>query len=1251
MKKKRKISGRKLLSYILTLVMILGLMPGMSLTAFAYDGNPYASLVNTTTKVKFNGYDWYIIEDNSTAVDAGTVTLLAADTSFGTSVFSQNYSNDYSNSTVKGKLDVLTASGGSFADVADAIVDTDNGKLYLLSTTEANALSQNVLKINFTGGDCMQGEWWLRSPGDSDGRAAFVNGANGFVDDGRLVRRAYGVRPALKLNLSSVIFSSESKEFTLKPAGNSVTVTAGSNMTKTATSGDASQTGLSGAMTPVVYTANEGYYFPTNYSVTPVNGISVTRNSYTQITVSGTPTADTEITLTAPTEKSKETTPTATFTVTGAYEGTLSGVANGMKYSLNNGTTWTDVSSDANIELTGLSGCTIQVVKKGGNTTADSDPQEITVAQASKPTAVATHCTSKDNNDGKLTGVTTAMEYKKSDAENWTDGTGSDITGLLPGTYFVRVKVTDTTLASENQALTIEPFERTNPFEGRVYNIGDVLYLSNYCVVNFKDGNNRNIYWTAKTEDASYYYGQTYQIPTPTWNESRKYWTFPDFMLIYSEGDWYYCSMWLGLTDDANGGEIVTGVKCTGGDGTWESPYTFALAYLPRVEATAEGFDGAYDGSAHGITVTVTDPTSGTTVKYGTAEGTYNLDASPEYTDAGDYTVYYEVTADWRSTLRGSADINIAKADVTVIANDQSIYVGGEVPDLSNPTLDTHYTVTGLVGSDTLTTTPTLAYQKDGEAANPDNTTAGTYDIVPSGASAGNNYNISYTNGTLTISDKGTQTITADDVTATYGDTDKAVSASVTDPATGGGAISYTVKTGSEDYIEVDATTGALTIKKVPANGKAYVVVTAAETETLAEATKDITVTIAKADAVAATITANDRNYDETEAALVNVDSSTLVGGTMQYALGEDATTAPTADWSETVPTGRNAGTYYVWYKVVGDENHNDTEPDCATSVIRGEISYEVTFKVENGAWDDETTADKTVTLTGHEGDTLKLSANQIPAVGGEPNDGYKEGSWDVVPSADTEITKNTTYTYTYSEEEAGEMHTISFDANGGSGTMDDVKIADGETYTLPECGFTAPEGKEFDKWDQDGPTIVVTSDITLKALWKDKEEPGPEPEPEPEPVVQKDWLDPIRATVASGIEQVNATNTAQTVSYEGDFALPYEIMKTLQDNPMLTLAYTFPFNGSTVTVTIPGSKVEADPAIEWYGPAYLVGHFGTGAIFANVDAANTGVYIVKKGDTLTDIALVFGTTVQALVDKNGIKNPNLIYVGQQIKY
>ena len=43
-------------------------------------------------------------------------------------------------------------------------------------------------------------------------------------------------------------------------------------------------------------------------------------------------------------------------------------------------------------------------------------------------------------------------------------------------------------------------------------------------------------------------------------------------------------------------------------------------------------------------------------------------------------------------------------------------------------------------------------------------------------------------------------------------------------------------------------------------------------------------------------------------------------------------------------------------------------------------------------------------------------------------------------------------------------------------------------------------------------------------------------------------------------------------------------------------------------------------------------------------------IYTVKKGDTLTYIANKFGTSVDALVKKNGIKNKNLIYVGQKIK-
>ena len=90
---------------------------------------------------------------------------------------------------------------------------------------------------------------------------------------------------------------------TAKPATYTVTVTPAEHMTRKTDSGLETQSGLTGAMTDVVYTAEDGYYFPESYSVSSENGIKVTRKDDSQITVSGTPTANTEIKLTAPTEK------------------------------------------------------------------------------------------------------------------------------------------------------------------------------------------------------------------------------------------------------------------------------------------------------------------------------------------------------------------------------------------------------------------------------------------------------------------------------------------------------------------------------------------------------------------------------------------------------------------------------------------------------------------------------------------------------------------------------------------------------------------------------------------------------------------------------------------------------------------------------------------------------------------------------------------------------------------------------------
>ena len=76
--------------------------------------------------------------------------------------------------------------------------------------------------------------------------------------------------------------------------------------------------------------------------------------------------------------------------------------------------------------------------------------------------------------------------------------------------------------------------------------------------------------------------------------------------------------------------------------------------------------------------------------------------------------------------------------------------------------------------------------------------------------------------------------------------------------------------------------------------------------------------------------TAKNLNYNGQAQALVTTGTAT--GGTMQYALG--TATEATQPYTTSIPTGTNAGIYYVWYKVVGDANHNSTEPNSVEAKI-----------------------------------------------------------------------------------------------------------------------------------------------------------------------------------------------------------------------------------------------------------------------------------------------------------------------------
>ena len=87
---------------------------------------------------------------------------------------------------------------------------------------------------------------------------------------------------------------------------------------------------------------------------------------------------------------------------------------------------------------------------------------------------------------------------------------------------------------------------------------------------------------------------------------------------------------------------------------------------------------------------------------------------------------------------------------------------------------------------------------------------------------------------------------------------------------------------------------------------------------------QDIAVTVQRAsiksNLIMPPIAQENLTYTGQEQALITAGSVTS-GGTMQYSLTENGT------YSQDSPVGTDAGTYTVWYRVIGDENHNDTAP------------------------------------------------------------------------------------------------------------------------------------------------------------------------------------------------------------------------------------------------------------------------------------------------------------------------------------
>uniref|UniRef100_UPI0004857528 beta strand repeat-containing protein n=1 Tax=Eubacterium cellulosolvens TaxID=29322 RepID=UPI0004857528 len=109
----------------------------------------------------------------------------------------------------------------------------------------------------------------------------------------------------------------------------------------------------------------------------------------------------------------------------------------------------------------------------------------------------------------------------------------------------------------------------------------------------------------------------------------------------------------------------------------------------------------------------------------------------------------------------------------------------------------------------------------------------------------------------------------------------------------------------------------------------------------------EVTVTTNKAAPTVTAPTAKTLTYAGTAQELVNAGSTT--GGTMQYALG--TATEATGPYTTSIPTATDVGTYYVWYMVIGDENHVDSEPASVTVAITENMEEgKATFEKEDNA-------------------------------------------------------------------------------------------------------------------------------------------------------------------------------------------------------------------------------------------------------------------------------------------------------------
>ncbi len=225
-----------------------------------------------------------------------------------------------------------------------------------------------------------------------------------------------------------------------------------------------------------------------------------------------------------------------------------------------------------------------------------------------------------------------------------------------------------------------------------------------------------------------------------------------------------------------------------------------------------------------------------------------------------------------------------------------------------------------------------------------------------------------------------------------------------------------------------------------------------------------------------------------------NEGSGSMSEGTAKHG---EAFTLPECGF--TAPTGKEFDCWAIndkdtGIKVNAGDTHLFEKNTTVYATWKDKATTPDTFTVTYH-WNDGSDPEHTDTQTYPDGDTLTFITPDPERTG------YDFKGWFIAATGGTKVEEGTEVTsnmdlYAHWEPKT---YTITYDPNRGTGDMPEGTATHGEEFTLPKCGFTPPEDKEFDRWaigSETGTkveaekTYLFTADTTVYAIWKDVETP-----------------------------------------------------------------------------------------------------------------------------------------------------------------